>query len=287
MNRKFGLGKGIDALIEDYNLTNKDINYIDINDIKNSPYQPRSLITRESIKELINSIEINGLIEPLVVRKKDSYYELIAGHRRLEALKILNKNEVPVYVINVSDEEAARFTLIENIEREDLNPFDLATTLSKIINIFNLTHNELSKNLGKSRVFVTNYLRLLSLDGKCIEALKNSQITESHGRLLLQIESISTRDKLLNKIIEDNLTVRELEKEIKKLKKTNTQKKQKEEIKEIYKQYEEKLKLFLNKPVKIKKKKIEIYYKSDKELSEVLNILNINTNITILKNLKE
>lgn len=278
MNKKFGLGKGIDALIKDYNLSNKETFKVNIEDIKTSPYQPRSSITEDSIKELIESIRINGLIEPLVVRKKDFYYELIAGHRRLEALKSLKEKEIPVYIVEVSDEEAARFTLIENIERKDLNPIDLSSAISKIIKTFNLTHNELAMNLGRSRTFVTNSLRLLSLDEKSLNAIKMEKITESHGRLLLEVDSLALREKVLKKIIDKKLTVKELEKEIRKIKRNKENNKLNKN--EFYKEYEERLKLILNKPVKIKKKKIEIYYKDESELSEILNILNCTTNIT-------
>lgn len=283
MSKKFGLGKGIDSLIKDYKISdNYEILDVNINEIKKSPYQPRKLISEDSIKELSESIKENGLVEPLVVRKKDSYYELIAGHRRLKALQVLQKETAKVYVIEVSDEEAARIALIENIQRKDLNPIELAYSISKIINTFNLTHDELAKRLGKSRVFVTNNLRLLTLGEKAINAILEEKITESHGRLLLEIDSIKERENLLEKVITKNLTVKELEKNIKKLKDNKNKKKNIENKKEIYKHYESKLKSIFKQPVKIKNKKIEIYYSNEAELNQVLNILNINTNTTKL-----
>lgn len=283
MSKKFGLGKGIDSLIKDYKISdNYEILDVNINEIKKSPYQPRKLISEDSIKELSESIKENGLVEPLVVRKKDSYYELIAGHRRLKALQVLQKETAKVYVIEVSDEEAARIALIENIQRKDLNPIELAYSISKIINTFNLTHDELAKRLGKSRVFVTNNLRLLTLGEKAINAILEEKITESHGRLLLEIDSIKERENLLEKVIAKNLTVKELEKNIKKLKDNKNKKKNIENKKEIYKHYESKLKSIFKQPVKIKNKKIEIYYSNEAELNQVLNILNINTNTTKL-----
>lgn len=283
MSKKFGLGKGIDSLIKDYKISsNYEILDININEIKESPFQPRKVITEESIKELVDSIKENGLVEPLVVRKKDSYYELIAGHRRLKALQILQKNTAKVYVIAVSDEEAARIALIENIQRKDLNPIELAYSISKIINTFNLTHDELAKRLGKSRAFVTNNLRLLTLGEKAINAILEEKITESHGRLLLEINSIEERENLLEKVIAKNLTVKELEKNIKRLKDNKNKKKNIENKKEIYKHYESKLKSIFKQPVKIKGKKIEIYYSDESELNQILNILNINTNTTKL-----
>ncbi len=283
MSKKFGLGKGIDSLIKDYKISsNYEILDVNINEIKKSPYQPRKLISEDSIKELSESIKENGLVEPLVVRKKDSYYELIAGHRRLKALQVLQKETAKVYVIEVSDEEAARIALIENIQRKDLNPIELAYSISKIINTFNLTHDELAKRLGKSRAFVTNNLRLLTLGEKAINAILEEKITESHGRLLLEINSIEERENLLEKVIAKNLTVKELEKNIKRLKDNKNKKKNIENKKEIYKHYESKLKSIFKQPVKIKNKKIEIYYSNEAELNQVLNILNINTNTTKL-----
>lgn len=281
MSKKFGLGKGIDSLIKDYKISsNFEISDININEIKESPYQPRKLITEDSIKELVESIKENGLVEPLVVRKKDSYYELIAGHRRLKALQILQKNTAKVYIIEVSDEEAARIALIENIQRKDLNPIELAYSISKIITDFNITHEELAKGLGKSRVYVTNNLRLLTLGEKTINAILEEKITESHGRLLLEIDSNKEREKLLEKIIKRNLTVKELEKNIKKIKDNQNKKSVEINKNEIYKQYESKLKNIFKQPVKIKNKKIEIYYSSEIELNHILHILNINTNTT-------
>jgi len=278
MSKKFGLGKGIDSLIKDYKISsNYEILDININEIKESPFQPRKVITEESIKELVDSIKENGLVEPLVVRKKDSYYELIAGHRRLKALQILQKNTAKVYVIEVSDEEAARIALIENIQRKDLNPIELAYSISKIINDFKITHEELAKGLGKSRVFVTNNLRLLTLGEKTINAILEEKITESHGRLLLEVDSIKEREKILDKVIKKNLTVKELEKRIKKLKNNQNKKENKINKNDIYKQYEKKLKIIFKQPVKIKGKKIEIYYSDESELNQILNILNINT----------
>lgn len=283
MSKKFGLGKGIDSLIKDYKISsNYEILDININEIKESPYQPRKLITEDSIKELVESIRENGLIEPLVVRKKDSYYELVAGHRRLKALQILEKEIAKVYVIEVSNEEAARIALIENIQRKDLNPIELAYSISKIINDFNITHEELAKGLGKSRVFVTNNLRLLTLGEKTINAILEEKITESHGRLLLEIDSIKEREKLLEKVISKNLTVKELEKSIKKIKDNKNKKRVEINKNEIYKQYENKLKNIFKQPVKIKNKKVEIYYSNETELNNVLHILNINTNTTKL-----
>lgn len=274
MNKKFGLGKGLDALIQDYS-TNASINEISLDLIKESPYQPRFLITEESLSELISSIRENGIIEPLVVRKIDDRYELIAGHRRLSALKFLKKETAPVYIIDVQDQKAAELTIVENIQRVDLNPVELAKSISQMLQRFSLTHEQVSKVLGKSRVYITNILRLLSLDADTIKALETQQISEGHGRLLLQITDISQRTKLLSTILDKQWSVKQLSDYIKKLSET----KEKREIsvfltKETRKQYEHTMSTFFNTPVKIKGKKIEIVFKEEKEFLGFFNTFN-------------
>lgn len=274
MNKKFGLGKGLDALIQDYS-ANASINEISLDLIKESPYQPRFLITEESLSELISSIRENGIIEPLVVRKIDDHYELIAGHRRLSALKFLKKETAPVYIIDVQDQKAAELTIVENIQRVDLNPVELAKSISQMLQRFSLTHEQVSKVLGKSRVYITNILRLLSLDADTIKALETQQISEGHGRLLLQITDISQRTKLLSTILDKQWSVKQLSDYIKKLSET----KEKKEIsvfltKETRKQYEHTMSTFFNTPVKIKGKKIEIVFKEEKEFLGFFNTFN-------------
>jgi len=274
MNKKFGLGKGLDALIQDYS-ANASINEISLDLIKESPYQPRFLITEESLSELISSIRENGIIEPLVVRKIDDRYELIAGHRRLSALKFLKKETAPVYIIDVQDQKAAELTIVENIQRVDLNPVELAKSISQMLQRFSLTHEQVSKVLGKSRVYITNILRLLSLDADTIKALETQQISEGHGRLLLQITDISQRTKLLSTILDKQWSVKQLSDYIKKLSET----KEKREIsvfltKETRKQYEHTMSTFFNTPVKIKGKKIEIVFKEEKEFLGFFNTFN-------------
>lgn len=274
MNKKFGLGKGLDALIQDYS-SNASINEISLDLIKESPYQPRFSITEESLSELISSIRENGIIEPLVVRKINDFYELIAGHRRLNALKFLHKETAPVYIIDVQDQKAAELTIVENIQRLDLNPVELAKSISQMLQRFNLTHEQVSKVLGKSRVYITNTLRLLSLDDATIKALENQVISEGHGRLLLQISDITLRAKLLSTIIDKQWSVKQLGDYIKKA----TDLKEKREVseflsKENKKTYETTMSSFFNTSVKIRGKKIEILFKDEKEFLSFFNTFN-------------
>jgi len=268
MNKKFGLGKGINALLEDYKFVS-DTSHVLLTDIIDSPYQPRKVISDESIAELMQSIRENGLIEPLVVRKKETNYELIAGHRRIKALRLLQKEEAPVYIITASDQQAAQFTIIENIQRKDLNPIELAGSMDFILKSFHLTHEELAKYIGKSRVYITNLLRLLTLDPFCIQSIVQEKISESHGRLLLQITNLAIREKLVKEIIEKSLTVKDVEKRIKLLhKKSNTV--DKSVFLNQFKKFEKRFSEIFHKPVKIKKNKLEILFKDE---ADVLNFI--------------
>ena len=268
MNKKFGLGKGINALIEDYT-TGSTINDISIGLIKESPFQPRKYYNDESLSELVQSIKENGLIEPLVVRKVNDTYELIAGHRRLRALQILEQVNVPVYIIDASDKQAAQLSIIENVQRKDLNPIDLALSFSVIIDQFNLTHEEIAVSIGKSRVFVTNLLRLLHLDLSTIQDLKEEKISESHGRLLLQIADLKQRESLLAEIHQKDLSVKELEKRISTILHPTEKKSKKLSTFSTYSDFAQKLSTFFHQQVRIKPKKIEILFKDEKELSKI------------------
>lgn len=268
MNKKFGLGKGIDALLEDYRMIS-DTSQIPLSDIIGSPFQPRKEISEGSIAELMQSIQENGLIEPLVVRKKDNKYELIAGHRRVKALHLLKKEVAPVYIISVSDQQAAQFTIIENIQRKDLNPIELAESMELLLKNFHLTHDDLAKSIGKSRVYITNLLRLLNLDPLTIESIAKEKITESHGRLLLQIENVSFREKILNEIIEKSLTVKDVEKKLKTVQK-KTHNVEKKTLSEEFKKFEKTFIQIFHKPIKFKKNKVEIIFKDE---TDVLNFI--------------
>jgi ParB family chromosome partitioning protein len=264
MNKKFGLGKGIDALLEDYKM-NTDSCSVSINLIRESPYQPRKTISEDSLQELIQSIKENGLIEPLVVRKIDQEYELIAGHRRLLALKTLQNEVVPVYIITATDKQAAEFSIIENVQRKDLNPIEIAESMSKIINDYNLTHETIANSIGKSRVYITNILRLLNLDSFSRQCIMDEKISESHGRLLLQIDDEQNRLKLLNEIIQKGLSVRDVENLLKKGEK-KSKSVEKPSFSEQLKIVEQNFIHFFNKPIHIKKNKIEIVFKDEEDV---------------------
>lgn len=272
IKRKGGLGKGLGALLEEYKEEDSVIREVQVHLIKKSPYQPRIHIDPESIQELALSIQENGLIEPLVVRFVDNYYELIAGHRRLEALRSLNQTKAPVYVLDISDRQAAQLTIVENIQREDLRPLDLATSLQVLIQKFSLTHEECASSIGKSRVYVTNSLRLLQLDEDTKEALQKGLIQEGHARLLLSVKDSTQRQTILRYLIDHKLTVKELSKYIVK---TCGKKKNKSVVYPQYTLQEKSLSAFLHKPVQVFHNQIRIKFKDEKELQEIFEQLQL------------
>ncbi len=211
MERK-ALGKGISALIpEPISGRKEEIVYVQTDKIRPNPYQPREEFDDQSIVELAQSIKEKGIIQPPVVRRKGDYFELIAGERRLRAAKSLNLNEIPVIVKDVDDENSLELALIENIQRENLNPIEEAHAYQYLINKFQMTQEKIGEVLGRSRVMITNILRLLKLPTEVQEEMKKSRISFAHGRALLEIEDANLQRKLAQEVISKGLSVRELE----------------------------------------------------------------------------
>jgi ParB family chromosome partitioning protein len=208
-----GLGKGIKALLEDFELTDESkVIKISINRIKPNPNQPRKHIKEETLKELAESIKQKGIIQPIIVREKEGYYEIIAGERRWRTAQIAGLQEIPVVIRNdISELESLELALIENIQREDLNPIDLALAYNELIEKYNLTQEELAKILGKSRSAIANTLRLLKLPEEIKNHIISGKLSEGHGRVLLALEDEKEMTRLANECIEKQLSVRELE----------------------------------------------------------------------------
>jgi ParB family chromosome partitioning protein len=208
-----GLGKGIKALLEDFDLTDESkVIKISIDRIKPNPNQPRKHIKEETLKELAESIKQKGIIQPIIVREKEGHYEIIAGERRWRAAQIAGLQEIPVVIRNdISELESLELALIENIQREDLNPIDLALAYNELIEKYNLTQEELAKILGKSRSAIANTLRLLKLPEEIKNHIISGKLSEGHGRVLLALEDEKEMTRLANECIEKQLSVRELE----------------------------------------------------------------------------
>ncbi|MDI6605826.1 MAG: ParB/RepB/Spo0J family partition protein [Candidatus Omnitrophota bacterium] len=217
MERK-ALGKGLSALIpEKEPEINQGIKIINVQTekIKPNPFQPREDFESQSLEELAQSIKEKGVIQPLLVRRKGDDYELIAGERRLRAANLLDMKEVPVLVRDVEDQESLELALIENIQRQDLNPIEEAHAYQYLIEKFNLTQEKIGQVLGKARVSITNILRLLRLPQEVQEELKKGRISFAHGRALLEIDDENYQRRLAQEVISRKLTVSELESLIK------------------------------------------------------------------------
>lgn len=207
------LGKGISALIptapeED---KSKKIAFIPTDQIRPNPFQPREEFSQESMEELVQSIREKGIIQPVLVRPKTDGYELIAGERRHRAATILNLKEIPAIIKEVEDRDSLELALIENLQREELNPIEEAHAFQYLIEKFSLTQEEVAEVLGKARVSITNTLRLLKLPIEIQEEIKNNRITFGHGKTLLEIGDENLQRKMMHEIISKSLSVRELE----------------------------------------------------------------------------
>ena len=213
------LGKGLSALIPDKVLENNDykeeIIYVQSGQIKPNPFQPREDFDQTSIEELAQSIKEKGVIQPLLVRRKGDSYELIAGERRLRASISLGLNKIPIIVREVSDQDSLELALIENIQREGLNPIEEAHAYQHLIDKFQVTQEKISEVLGKARATITNTLRLLKLPHEIQQEMKKGRISFAHGRTLLEIDDANQQRRFAQDIITKGLSVRELESLIK------------------------------------------------------------------------
>ena len=276
------LGKGLSALIPERTVegeTHKEeIIYVQSGQIKPNPFQPRENFDQASIEELSQSIKEKGVIQPLLVRRRGDNYELIAGERRFRASNILGLKEIPVIVRDVSDQDSLELALIENIQREGLNPIEEAHAYQHLIDKFKVTQEKISEVLGKARVTITNTLRLLKLPHEIQEEMKNGRISFAHGRALLEIEDANHQRKLVQDIISKGLSVRELESLIKsnrpKLIKRKIGQGQREPLVAIL---EEQLQHALATKVRISKRKkrghINIEFYSQEDLERIVNVI--------------
>ncbi|ODS50059.1 MAG: chromosome partitioning protein, ParB family, partial [Halanaerobium sp. 4-GBenrich] len=214
------LGKGLSALINsDDNIDQSRIDEIFIDQIEANPYQPRSDFDEDALKELAKSIEEKGVIQPITVRKiKAEKYQIVAGERRWRASRLVGLKKMPAVIRDFDDQEMLEIALIENIQREDLNPIEEAAAYKEMLENFEITQAELAKQVGKSRSNVSNMIRLLKLDDKVKNYLQQDAITIGHARALLALENNKTQIAACENIIIQDLTVRETEKYIDKLK---------------------------------------------------------------------
>lgn len=215
--KRRGLGRGLDSLIpKSPDEESEGYRMVDTDMLRPNASQPRKHFEQGALEELAESIRENGVIQPLVVRKENDGFEIVAGERRWRAAKIAKLEKLPVVIRTATDQDVAELTLIENIQREDLNPIEEAEAYEKLAERFGLTHEEIAKRTGKNRSVITNQLRLLRLSEKAKEALVSGSITAGHARALLAAPSLEEMDSLLGEVLKKDLTVRRTEALVKK-----------------------------------------------------------------------
>ena len=294
--KKKGLGKGLDSLIPDNKsmksvtsektveskedaAAKSGVQVMKINEVEPNRDQPRKNFDEDALLELSDSIKQFGVLQPLLVRKRKDYYEIIAGERRWRAAKLANLKEVPVIIKKLTEQEILEIGLIENIQRENLNPIEEAIAYKRLLEEFNLKQDEVAERVSKSRTAVTNSMRLLKLSDKVQQMIIDDMISTGHARALLAIDDPELQYTLANKIFDEKLSVRETEKLVKEIKNPKKPKEKKPVANSfIYQDLEEKMKSVFGTKVSIASKgkgkgKIEIEYYSDDELEHLFDMM--------------
>ena len=296
--KRGGLGKGLDSLIPDNGKvpeSGKKVKVVEkviekivekpvdvklgINQIEPNREQPRKKFDEESLEELADSIRQFGVLQPLIVQERKDYYEIIAGERRWRAAKLAGLKELPVIIKKMSDQEIVEISLIENIQRENLNPIEEAAAYKRLLTEFHLKQEEVAERVAKSRTAVTNSMRLLKLDERVQQMVIDGMLTTGHARALLAIEDPELQFQAASRVYNERLSVREVEKMVKNIGKEKPVKKQEDfQQKAVFQDLEEKMKTALGTKVSInrkdeKKGKIDIEYYSMEELERLMEIL--------------
>ena len=282
MPKMTGLGKGLDALFgptpEEEKIKDDDVlKNLKITEVEPNREQPRKNFNQEALEELADSIKEYGLIQPIVVTEKDGYYCIIAGERRWRACKLAGLEEIPAIVREDDERKNKEIALIENIQREDLNPFEKALGIKNLMESYNLTQEEVAKKLGKGRSTIANSIRVLNLEPRVLELAKQGKISEAHCKLLLAITDPEKQYLTAIDIIERGTTTRELEQTNKEINKKQISKEELKKINILYKDIENTFQGFFGTKVKMapgkKKGKIIIEYASNDDLERILNII--------------
>ena len=290
-----GLGKGLDSMIPQKVIQSKDNKVdvktkknednvsretlININQIEPNKTQPRRNFNEDTLHELADSIKLYGIIQPLILQKRDKYYEIIAGERRWRAAKVAGLKEVPAIIKDYSSQEIVEIALIENIQREDLNPIEEAIAFQKLINEYKLKQDEVAERVSKSRTAIANSMRLLKLDKRVQQMLIDDMISSGHARALITLEDGEVQYQIATKIFDEKLSVRETEKLVKKiLEPVKEEEKDKgKDLSFIYHDIEERIKEIIGSKVQVKQKsedkgKIEIEYYSKDEFERIIEL---------------
>ena len=282
MPKKTGLGKGLDALFgpvpEEEKIQENDVlKNLKIVEVEPNRDQPRKNFNQDALEELAESIKEYGLIQPIVVTKKDGYYSIVAGERRWRACKIAGLTEIPAIIREDDERKNNEIALIENMQREDLNPYEKALGIKNLMVTYGLTQEEIAKKLGKSRSAIANTVRTLNLEPRVLEMAKEGKLTEGHCRALLSITDPEKQYLTAIDMIERGATVREVEQTGKKINKKEVSKEQLKKNAILYKDIENTFQGFFGTKVKLnpgkKKGKIIIEYASNDDLERILNLM--------------
>ena len=280
--RKRALGRGLSAILndEDNNRFTKSasLNFdeIEIDLIDLNPYQPRTNFNQKDIDELASSIKELGLIQPITIKTKDNRYELISGERRLRAFKILKLKSIPAYVRKADDQASLEMALVENIQRKDLDPIEIAISYNRLIEELSISHEEMSKRVGKDRSTISNYIRLLKLDPIIQSGIRDSFISMGHGRSLINNKSKDTQLIIYEKILRNGLSVRQTEKIVQELnnKKVSRVTNYNEGLLKKIKLLETKYKTTLELKMRNEKGQLSFKFKNVAELNKLIKRLN-------------
>jgi len=283
------LGRGLSALLKDepgvVSASDKgaeklvgNIVEVDLKKIKTNPYQPRTNFDKNALDDLVKSIAVLGVIQPITVRKIDSGYELISGERRFRASQIVGLETIPAYIRLANDQEMLEMALVENIQRQDLDAIEIALSYQRLLDEINLTQEQLSHRVGKDRASISNYLRLLKLDPIIQTGIRDGMISMGHGRAIIAIDNIDLQLEIYEKVISGNLSVRETERLTKSFKSPGKTKTTKTELPNEYKKAQKEFVDSLQSKVEIKrsqngKGKIIIDFGSESEFQRLRKLL--------------
>lgn len=288
-NKRRALGRGLEELfsIEDINYGNleekimetvheEEIQELPLNELRVNPYQPRKTFNEESLNELAESIKEHGVFQPIIVKKSIKGYEIVAGERRFRASKLAGKETIPAIVRNFTDEEMMEIAVLENLQRENLNAVDEANAYKTLMENLHLTQDQVSKRVNKSRSHITNLLGILALPEDVLTLVKENKLTMGHARCLSKLSDIEKINELTKKVLEENLSVRELEalasgNEIERKNKIVKKPKSNE-----YTSLEKELTEYYGTKVKIANKKLIISFENNQDLNRILEMINYN-----------
>lgn len=286
--KKRALGRGLEELFNNENLNlnqieesiyetvkNDEIFELDINSLRVNPYQPRKVFDESALQELASSIKEHGVFQPIIVKKSIKGYEIIAGERRVRASKLAGKTTIPAIIRNFTDEQMMEISLLENLQRENLTSIEEAEAYHMMLEKLGLTQEELALKVGKSRSHITNILGLLRLPKPVQQLINDSSISMGHARILSKLEDNEQINTIANKIVNDKLSVREVEKLTNSENYERKHKIKREKPNNDYKYVEDLLREKLDTKVKINDKKIEISFVNDADLNRILEIIDI------------